>query len=649
MVYVPKKVEVYKADEVPTETVETDVLIIGGGFSGCGAAYEAAYWAKVAGLRVVLVEKAAIERSGAVAQGLSAINTYIDNKYGGRPARSEIQNTVEDYVRYVVLDMMGIAREDLVADYARHVDGTVHLFNKWGLPMWTTPDGKWVREGQWQLMIHGESYKPIIAEAAKMALGEENIFERVMIFELLMDKNDPNRVAGAVGFSVREPKFYVFKAKAVILATGGATLLFRPRSVGEAAGRTWYAIFDTGSGYYMGMKAGAMLTQFEHRFIPFRFKDGYGPVGAWFLFFKCKAKNAFGEVYIEKTASELEKYKPYGTATPVPTPLRNHQALIELMEGRGPIYMDTPEAMQVCAGGDPAKAKKVYEEAFEDFLDMTVSQALLWASQNIDPQEKPSEANLAEPYIMGSHSGEAGFWVCGPEDLMPEEYKKYFPLHYNRMTTVKGLFAVGDCAGANPHKFSSGSFTEGRLAGKAAVRYVIEQKPEPEIDEAKVEELKKKCFAPMERYMQYKDKTTDENVSPYFFFPWQGLVRLQKIMDEYAAGASTFYKTNKAMLERALELLQFLKEDWENYIAARDLHELMRAWELWHRIWTAEAHVRFMLFREETRFPGYYYRTDFPELDDENWHCFTLGRYDPEKNEWTFEKVPVLHIVKYEL
>ena len=122
MVYVPKKIETYKADEVPTEVVETDVLIIGGGFSGCGAAYEAAYWAKLAGLKVTLVEKAAIERSGAVAQGLSAINTYID-----LTGRSEIQNNIEDYVRYVTLDMMGLAREDLVADYARHVDGTVHL------------------------------------------------------------------------------------------------------------------------------------------------------------------------------------------------------------------------------------------------------------------------------------------------------------------------------------------------------------------------------------------------------------------------------------------------------------------------------------------------------------------------------------------
>ncbi|MEM0503382.1 MAG: FAD-dependent oxidoreductase, partial [Archaeoglobaceae archaeon] len=183
MVYVPKKYELYKPEDVKTEVVETDVLIIGGGFSGCGAAYEAAYWAKLAGLKVTLVEKAAIERSGAVAQGLSAINTYLD-----LTGRSERQNTVEDYVRYVTLDMMGLAREDLVADYARHVDGTVHLFEKWGLPIWKTPQGKYVREGQWQIMIHGESYKPIIAEAAKMAVGEQNVYERVFIVKLLMDK-----------------------------------------------------------------------------------------------------------------------------------------------------------------------------------------------------------------------------------------------------------------------------------------------------------------------------------------------------------------------------------------------------------------------------------------------------------------------------
>ena len=57
-----------------------------------------------------------------------------------------------------------------------------------------------------------------------------------------------------------------------------------------------------------------------------------------------------------------------------------------------------------------------------------------------------------------------------------------------------------------------------------------------------------------------------------------------------------------------------LKEDSKK-MRAKDLHELMRAWENYHRIITAEAHLRHIMFREETRYPGFYYRTDFPKLD----------------------------------
>jgi adenylylsulfate reductase subunit A len=48
----------------------------------------------------------------------------------------------------------------------------------------------------------------------------------------------------------------------------------------------------------------------------------------------------------------------------------------------------------------------------------------------------------------------------------------FAPVRYNKMTTIQGLFAAGNGVGAAPHKFSSGSFTEGRLAAKAAVQYM---------------------------------------------------------------------------------------------------------------------------------------------------------------------------------
>lgn len=614
------------------EIVNTDVLVVGGGMAGCGAAYEAKFWAK--NLRVVLVEKAAVERSGAVAQGLSAINTYLGQRWG--------QKTPEDFVKYVRTDLMGIVREDLVYDMARHVDSSVHLFEEWGLPIWKTEDGKYLREGPWQIMINGESFKPIVSEAAKTAIGAENLYEKVVVTHLLNDPSDPNRISGAVGFGVRDNKLYVFKAKAVIVTAGGATLLFRPKSPGEGLGRTWYTVFDTGSTFAMQAQAGATMTQMENRFIPSRFKDGYGPVGAWFLLMKSMATNGYGENYLQTRAGELAQYEPYGSTKPLPTPLRNHQMLMDIMEGNGPIYMRTEEALAKLSGGDKKRLKELEGEAWEDFLDMTVSQALLWAAQNVDPAEVPSEITMAEPYIMGSHSGCSGMWVSGPEDLAPAE----FFWGYNRMTTVKGLFTAGDGVGAAPHKFSSGSFTEGRLAAKAAVAYCTDNPSQVMLDEDRISALKAELFKPLETFEKNKGASTVEEVNPRYILPRAGLVRLQKIMGDYAAGPDTWYRTSEPMLTRGLELLLMLKEDLTNSMAARDLHELLRGWELNHRVWTAEAHIRHMLYRKETRWPGYYYRTDYPHVDDENWRVFVNSRYDAATNKWELSTVPYVQLVQ---
>ena len=612
------------------ETVECDILIIGGGMSGCGAAFESKFWGS--DLRVVIAEKAVIERSGATGEGLSAINCYMGQRYGW--------NTPEDFVNYVVNDMMGLAREDLVYDVGRHVDSSVHLLEEWGLPIWKKDDGTYERIGRWQIPIHGESIKPVTAEPARKAVGQENIYERVSITHLLSDANDPNRIAGAVGFGVREDKLYVFKAKAVIITTGGASNVFRPRSVNEGIGRTWYSVFATGSAYGLMIPTGAEMTQMEHRFVPTRFKDGYGPVGMWFQYFHARVLNALGEDYTVTRDDELDKFPPYGRAVPTPTPLRNHQMFLDIQAGLGPMYMRTDEAMQKLAEGDPAKMDKVREEAWEDFLDMTIAQALTWASQNIEPENTPSEVNLAEPYIMGSHSGEAGAWVSGPEDLAPPDYF----WGYNKMTTVRGLFAAGDGVGAAPHKFSSGSFTEGRLAAKAAVNFIRDNGETPTVSDEQVRQLHQSIWAPLETFDKHKGASTAEEINPNFINPSQALVRLQKIMDEYAGGASAWYTTNGPTLERGIALIEMLREDL-THLGARNRHELLRCWEVVHRTWVGEAHMRHLLHRQETRWPGYYYRADYPNLDDANWRVFVNSTYDAANDKWNLRTRPYINVV----
>ncbi|MCX7897400.1 MAG: adenylyl-sulfate reductase subunit alpha [Rhodocyclaceae bacterium] len=648
---------------------EVDILLIGGGMACCGAAYELMRWAEAVKvetgkeLKIKLVDKAALDRSGAVAQGLSAINTYIGTEQD--PA---------DYARMVSNDLMGITRDDLAYDVGRHVDDSVHLFEEWGLPIWKTDaegvrhdgaeaireglpplkdGGKPVRSGKWQIMINGESYKWIVAEAAKKALGLDRIQERVFIVHLINDKNDPNRIAGAAGFSVRENKIYIYKAKAILLAAGGCVNLFRPRSVGEGMGRAWYPVWNAGSTYAMAAEAGAELTMMENRFVPARFKDGYGPVGAWFLLFKAKATNAYGEDYMAKNKALLDQYPPYGQAMVPASCLRNHLMLKEMQEGRGPIYMDTVTALaKLRETLTPKEVKHLEAEAWEDFLDMCVGQCGIWVGENIEPEKKNSELMPTEPYLLGSHSGCCGIWVSGPTDVGAPtaddpDFKEYdgVPAHlprgwnwgYRSMTTVKGLFTAGDGVGASGHKFSSGSHAEGRLAAKGMIKYVLDnQNLTPEFDETP-EQIAEVIWRPVRNFLAHKDYTTAIDVNPHYITPRMLQMRLQKIMDEYVAGVATYYKTNDKMLAVAEEKLEMLKED-SLKMRAKDLHELLRAWENYHRILTAEAHMKHIQFREESRYPGFYYRTDKDFIDEENWHCFVNSIYDKKTKKWTVFK-----------
>jgi len=624
------------------ETIEvtTDLLILGGGMSACGAAVEAAYWAKQNGLKVTVVDKAALDRSGAVAMGLSAINQYVGLCDG--------QNTVKDYVDYVRMDLMGIIREDLVANIARHVDSSVHLFEKWGLPIWTDEEGSYVHEGRWQLMINGESYKVVVAEAAKNALADADgeYFERIFITHPLMDGD---RVAGAVGFSVREEKFYVFRAKAVMVGMGGAVHVFKPRSSGEGLGRAWYPPWNSGSSAFFTIQAGAEMTSQEVRFIPVRFKDAYGPVGAWFLLFKAQATNAMGGSYMVERKDELENWRPYGIVKPMPANLRNYLGMLDVMEGKGPIFMRTAEAIQNIAkeaGDEKAAKKKLKEleaEAWEDFLDMTISQAILWAATNTEPEITSSEIAAAEPYFIGSHSGASGAWVSGPEDIQSDETRDEYFWGYTHMATVKGMFCAGDASGASSHKFSSGSHAEGRIVGKAAIKYIVENNELPNVDPATVEELKATVLKPLQVFEENQSASTDPETNPNYILPKMFMFRLQKIMDEYVGGVSANFTTNAACLDRAIQLLGWLGEDSEK-LGARDLHELMRCWENVQRMWQADAHARTIQFREETRWPGYYMRADHPNMDEENWHCFANCRWDPATKEWEMIKRPMLHV-----
>ena len=263
-------------------TLSADILIIGGGAAGCYAALSAAR--RRVG-RVILVEKAHIERSGCLAAGVNALNAYIGRGH-----------TPEDYVEYARKDAEGLIRPDLVLIMAKRLNEVVGNLEKLGLTILKDSEGHYAERGWRNIKINGENLKPLLAAAVR-AEPAVTVLNHVNVVSYL---SDGERVAGAVGFGVREPIQYVLQAPAVICATGGAAGLYRPNNPGSALQAMWYCPFNSGSGYAQGLRAGAEMTPLEMRFVALRCKDTIAPTGTLAQGAGARQVNRLGEIYEER-------------------------------------------------------------------------------------------------------------------------------------------------------------------------------------------------------------------------------------------------------------------------------------------------------------------------------------------------------------
>ena len=392
------------------ERLKTDLLIIGGGTAGCYAAITAA---QNASLKIIVVEKANIKRSGCLAAGVNALNAYITE---GR--------TPKDYVEYAKKDADDIVREDLLYTISeRFNEVTAHL-EKLGLVILKDKDGKYVTRGNRNIKINGENIKPILADAVKK-LPNVTVLNHVNIFDFSVHSN---KIDGAFGFGIENDTFYAIEAGAVIIATGGAAGLYRPNNPGFSRHKMWYPPFNTGAGYAMGIRHGAEMTTFEMRFIALRCKDTIAPTGTLAQGVGAKQVNSLGEVYETKYGISTSE-RVYGTVT-------------ENLEGRGPCYLRT-------VGITPEQE----ESLLKAYLNMAPSQTIRWLENEL-PSKADVEIEGTEPYIVGGHTA-SGYWV-----------------DTKRATTIQGLYAAGDVAGGAPQKYVTGALAEGEIAAKSAADYI---------------------------------------------------------------------------------------------------------------------------------------------------------------------------------
>jgi len=426
---------------------EVDVLVIGGGTAGPMAAVKA----KQAdpSLRVLLLEKANVKRSGAISMGMDGLNNAVIPGHA----------TPEQYVREITVANDGIVNQKTVMAYARNSFAMIEELDRWGVRFEKDETGDYAVKkvhhmGSYVLpMPEGHDIKKVLYRQLKRTRVE--ITNRLVATRLLTADDGPNgpRVAGAMAFDCRTADFHVIRAKSVVLACGAAGRLGLPAS-GYLFG-TYENPTNAGDGYSMAYHAGAELSGIECFQINPLIKDYNGPACAYVTGpFGGHTTNADGQRFIECDYWSGQMMWEF---------------FQELQGGRGPVFL---------------KLDHLAEETISTIetilhTNERPSRGRFHAGRGTDYRERMVEMHISEIGLCSGHSA-SGVWV--------DEHAR---------TTVPGLHSAGDMA-CVPHNYMLGAFVYGRLAGESSAEFCAAHDFAP-VDGGQVEAERRRVWGPLLR------------------------------------------------------------------------------------------------------------------------------------------------------
>ncbi|WP_404828868.1 fumarate reductase/succinate dehydrogenase flavoprotein subunit [Streptomyces dioscori] len=399
------------------EELSCDVLVIGGGTAGTMAALTAAEH----GADVLLLEKAHVRHSGALAMGMDGVNNAVV------PGRAE----PDDYVAEITRANDGIVDQSTVRQTATRGFAMVQRLESYGVKFEKDEYGEYAvrqvhRSGSYVLpMPEGKDVKKVLYRQLRRREMRERIRieNRVMPVRVL---TDGGRAVGAAGFNTRTGQFVTVRAGAVILATGACGRLGLPAS-GYLYG-TYENPTNAGDGYAMAYHAGAELTGIECFQINPLIKDYNGPACAY-------VANPFGGYQVNRHGERFVD-SDYWSGQMMA------EFAAEVASDRGPVYL---------------KLSHLPEESIaslESILHSTErpTRGTFHAGRGHDYRTHDVEMHISEIGLCGGHSA-SGVRV---DD--------------QARTTVPRLYAAGDLA-CVPHNYMIGAFVFGDLAGADAAQY----------------------------------------------------------------------------------------------------------------------------------------------------------------------------------
>jgi len=560
------------------ETFEHDVLVIGAGGAGLRAAIEAS----AAGVRVGLVCKSLLGKAHTVMAegGIAAALANVDERDNWKVHFADTMRGGQYVNQWCMAEL-----------HAKEAPDRVRELEAWGAVFDRTKDGRIL-----QRHFGGHKY-PRLAHVGDRTglemirtLQDHGVHQGIdvhMEHTILSLLKDGDRVVGAFGYERERGRFKIFRAKAVVLATGG---------IGRAYKITSNSWEYTGDGHALAYEAGAELIDME--FIQFHPTGMVWPPSVMGILVTEGVRGEGGILlnndgkrfmfesipgnYQAETADNEEEGWRYcqghkDARRPPELLTRDHVSrciVREIKEGRGSphggVYLDISwikQKMPNAAEHIKRKLPSMYHQ-FKQLAD-------------IDITEQPMEVGPTTHYIMGGVR------------VNPD----------TQMSRLPGLFAAGECAaginGAN--RLGGNSLSDllvfGKRAGEFAAIFARENQ-HGQINTEEIDAVAREALAPFER-------SNGEN--PY---------AIQKDLQESMQNLVGIVRTETEMRE-ALEAIDSFKTRAEK-TAVTGNREYNPGWhtalDLKNLLTVSEGITRAALERKESR--GAQFREDYPDKDE---------------------------------
>lgn len=586
------------------QTHEHDVLVIGAGGAGLRAAIEAS----AAGVSVGLVCKSLLGKAHTVMAegGIAAALANVDERDNWRVHFSDTMRGGQ-YVNNWRMAQL----------HAQEAPARVKELEAWGAVFDRTPDGRILQRN-----FGGHRYPRLAHVGDRTGLEMIrtlqdhgihqgiNVYMEATVVRLL---KDGDRIAGAFAYQREKGRFIVFRAKAVVLATGG---------IGKAYKITSNSWEYTGDGHTLAYDAGAELQDME--FIQFHPTGmiwppsvrgilvtegvrGEGGIlvnnkGERFMF------NDIPDNYKNQTAKDPEEGWRYcqgdkNANRPPELLTRDHVArciMREVKAGRGSphggVYLDIAWIKAKIANA-PEHIKKKLPSMYHQFKELG----------NIDITKEPMEVGPTTHYVMGGVKVDAD----------------------SQMSRVPGLFACGECAvginGAN--RLGGNSLSDllvfGKRAGEYAGKYAKENMA-PTLHTDQVEAAAKWALEPFERQGGTEGPYTIQQDLQDMMQDLVGIVRREEEMQKALDGLSKLW-------ERAKKAKVVGNREYNpGWHTALDLHCLLTV---------SQAVTLCSIARKESR--GGHFRDDFPDKIADPWGKVNLVTRKGPDGSMQVEQVPI--------